>query len=267
MARGQAIRIGAALLVASNLSACGALIARHDENRWGTPYAGTKYYVQNRCWHQQIMAYALISAMVPFVIVDFPLTVAADTLMLPVDLGTNRGTPKNQYCYEEPVQNTFAQYVPEAEWGKRSQPGGCAPPRIVVEQAEYPGVAVDVRMANEPVATNLKLKDPTLFVSIGVRRNRLFGHYGPGHPLATPVRVTPSTDAIAVELTDGTVQRIEVPEFQDEIVFQDWKLFRAIQIPLPGVEPQSLTVTLPVFSVDGKELSGSTIAFRYGKTT
>jgi hypothetical protein len=201
--------------------------------------------------------------LVPLVIIDVPLTLIADTVLLPVDLLVTAGVPKNQHCYGQPIPITFSQYTPEATWGKRSQPGVCVAPTITIEQAESPRVAVDVGLQNEVLSKALGLKDPTLFIHLHTPRT-LFDLYTSGWRKPTSVRVKATANTINIELADGTSLRLNVPELTDEIVFAGEKV---IQVTLKDVEPQSLVVTVPTLIVDGKELGGGTIRFTYEQTT
>lgn len=260
------IRRVAILLITTSLSACGALSARQDEDRWGIPYAGTKLYVNNRCWHATIRAYAPISIIVPLVIIDFPLTLITDTILLPVDLSITPGVPKNQECYETPAPITFSQYLPEATWGMRSEPGGCLPPRITIAQPKFPRLAIEFGLENEVRAKALDLRDPSIFIHFDRSMRSLADLYADPftNRQGTLVRVKSSTSVLSLELADGTSHHIEVPELADEMILAGSKVIR---LTLKGVKPQSLVVTFPIFTVDGTELGGGTIKFNYGETT
>ena len=254
----------APLLIVTNLTGCAALIARHDENRWGTPYAGVKLYAGNRCAHDFIRAFWPV--MVPLAMIDLPLTLITDTVLLPVDLAVTNQAPERQFCYEQPIPITFSQYFPEATWGKRREPGGCLPPIITIEQSEFPRLAIEIGLKNEVLAKALRLEDPALFIHF--RRpvetfvSLLTGSWT--KRLTTPVRVKTSSSTLHFEFADGTSRRVDVPEFAQEMIFAGEKV---IQVALKDVEPQSLIVTVPMFMVDGKEVGGGTIKFTYGKTT
>jgi uncharacterized protein YceK len=254
----------APVLIATNLNGCAALIAHEDENRWGTPYAGVKLYADNRCAHDFIRA--LWPVMVPLAIIDFPLTLITDTVFLPIDLAITPGVPKRQSCYEQPIPMTFSQYFPEATWGKRSEPGGCLPPTITIEQSEFPRLTIEIGLKNDVLAKALRLKDPTLFIHLHRPAGTFVGLFTDSltNRSATPVRIKASASTLNFEFADGTLRRVDVPELTQEMILVGEKV---IQVTLKDVEPQSLVVTVPTFMVDGKELGGGTINFSYGKTT
>jgi len=253
----------ASLLMVANLTGCAALIARVDEDRWGTPYAGVRLYAENRCRHDFIGAFWPV--MVPLAIIDFPFTLITDTVLLPLDLAVTRDAPERWRCYEQPVPITFSQYSPEATWGKRREPGGCLPPTITIEQSEFPRLAIRIGVQNEVLAKAFGLEDPALFIHFhqpSTFAGLLTG--GWRKRLTTPVRVKTSASTFHFELADGTSRDVDVPEFAQELIFAGGK---AILVTLKDVEPQSLNVTVPMFMVDGKEVGGGTIKFSYGNTT
>jgi hypothetical protein len=130
-------------------------------------------------------------------------------------------------------------------------------------------------MWNSLQAANRQYSEPTLFISIYKVEPFLRWSKTPREAVAeiarVPVKIRTSVDYIELALADGSRRRITIPELAEEFTVVGLDINgatgKSINVPLHGIEPQDLTITMPDFFVNGIQLKAGPIDFKYNKQT
>jgi hypothetical protein len=167
-------------------------------------------------------------------------------------------------------QRTFFWYEPEANWGKDSYRVGCpihTPARALTQQA-FPYLSIHVSILDDINARNRRIQDPTLIFDLGKRASPIeliTQSYKKRE--ATEVRVKASSPTVDVRLEDGSHRQFAVPDFREELTFVGEHRGKTILVSLTGLRPQTFTVSIPDFEVNGEVLTAGPIRFVYKQTT
>lgn len=76
------------------MEGCSTIVSK-QEGRWGESYSGLNYSLERwpEYYHACIFAPPLLLAVIPASAIDIPLSAIADTIILPVDLIIQKGSP------------------------------------------------------------------------------------------------------------------------------------------------------------------------------
>jgi len=85
-------RLVAALLIATLSGGCTTLMEKHGKGL-GTPFAGTREMDCNFAMALYVFPIGLLA--LPFIIIDIPLSLTADILLLPFDLASDNKPQRN----------------------------------------------------------------------------------------------------------------------------------------------------------------------------
>ena len=159
----------------------------------------------------------------------------------------------------------FVAYQPKADWGTpgayANWPDCPALTRTVqVAAAEVPWFRFQIGILDELTGRSMNRPEPTLVIDMRRDFSEIQRIDLPRYEATrgATVQVRAAARSIRVRLSDGTTRQVDVPEFS---YVQHVPRERTINVPLQGIQPQSLAVELPELTVQGNPVRTGTIEF------
>ena len=166
---------------------------------------------------------------------------------------------------------TYHWYVPQADWGTPGrQAGSSGPtPTINLVRSEFPPFTVQIYMQTEPHRKrggSHPSDSPTLVMLMFKSGGFHVDSERWKQAQMTPVRMRATSNRVEAHLDDGKKLVYEVPELQGELTFVGTRTDHKIEVELKGLQPQSFTLLVPSFMVNGEPLKTGPIKYRYEQT-